>query len=98
MCSQRTNAATLSPRRRPAGGPAVDSLSSCGALAAIFEGGGLGLVIPLQFLYKSVAGQRDLLPDQAVAPMLAHGLDQDRVGARFQRLAVVVLAVPEDRV
>src|SRR3954452_24061782 len=66
------------------------------ALSAILDRGGLDLDIALEVLGERPVGDGDFLADDLVRPVLARGLDADRVGAAAERLAVVVLAVPGD--
>src|SRR4051794_33784032 len=69
-----------------------------GALSAILDRGGLDLDISLEVLGEWLVGDGDFLADDLVRPVLARGLDADRVGAGAERLALVVLAVPGDGV
>src|SRR3954453_8378618 len=68
------------------------------ALSTILDRGGLDLDIALEVLGERPVGDGDFLADDLVRPVLARGLDADRVGAGADRLAVVVLAVPGDGV
>ena len=66
--------------------------------SAILDRCGLDLDIALEVLGKRLVGDGDFLADDLVRPVLACGLDADRVFAWPDRLAVVVLAVPGDGV
>src|SRR5689334_5001835 len=100
MCSQRIRAATRMPSRRrkgracAAGRLALGLL--CRTLSAILDRGGSDLDIPLEFLGERRVVEGHLLADALVRPVLPRGLDVDRVLAGTDRLAVVVLAVPDD--
>src|SRR5690348_310186 len=102
MCSQRISAAnrTWSLRRgdgwRCAGGPSSGLL--CLTLAAILDGGGFDLDIALEVLGERLVGEADRLADALISTVFARGVDVQRVLARRDGLAVVVLAVPNDRV
>src|SRR4051794_15131945 len=68
------------------------------ALSTILDRGGLDLDIALEVLGERPVGDGDFLADELVRPVLARGLDADRVGAGTERLALVVLPVPGDGV
>src|SRR3954454_4787806 len=68
------------------------------ALSAILDRGGLDLDIAPEVLGERPVGDGDVLADDLIRPVLARGLDADRVRARAERLAAVVLAVPGDGV
>src|SRR3954453_1601550 len=68
------------------------------AFSTILDRGGLDLDIALEVLGERLVGDGDVLADDLVRPVLARGLDADRIRAGAERLAVVVLAVPGDGV
>ena len=84
-----------STRAAEAGSPRV---LLCRTLSAILDRGGLDLDIALEFLGERLVGEGHLLADALIRPVLPRGLDEDRVLAAGERLAVVVLAVPDDLV
>src|SRR5688500_5083458 len=103
MCSHRTSPANRRASARRAGRPfaeggGVSGVLLRGSLSPILDGGGLDLDITLEFLGEWRVGEGHLLANALIRPVLARGLDEDGVLAGGQRLAAVVLAVPEDLV
>src|SRR4051794_34537277 len=64
--------------------------------SAILDRGGLDLDIAREVLGERRVGDGDFLADELVRPVLARGLDADRISAGAERIALVVLAVPGD--
>src|ERR1700694_1815735 len=100
MWSHRMKAASFAVNLRRRDGDSVAAGSAEGSSlrrspAAILDGGGLDLDITLEFLDERLAGEGHRLADELIRPVLAGGLDVDRVFAGRDRLAMVVRAVPD---
>src|SRR5690348_6601325 len=100
MCSHRISAANRMLSLRLRDRPCAEGCSAEGLfrriLSAILDRGGFDLDITLEFLGERLVCDRHLLADALVRPVLPGSLDEDGVYAGFDRLAVVVLAVPDD--
>src|SRR5690348_3015279 len=102
MCSQRINAASRMPSLRRKDRPRAEAGRAggllCRTLSTILDRGGFDLDIPLEFLGERPVREGHRLANALIRPVLARGIDEDRVSAAIERLAVVVLAVPDDGV
>src|SRR5689334_711262 len=102
MCSQSVSLTNrifrVRPSDRTCAGRSACARLSRRSLSTILDRGGSDLDIALEFLGERLIGEGDLPADILVGPVLARGLDPDRVLAGRQRLLVVVLAVPDDPV
>src|SRR5262245_18177483 len=102
MCNQRIAAANRMPQRRRRGwarpGAGGDDSLLRRTLSAILDRGGFDLDIAPQCLRERAVGDGDGLTDALVCAVLARGLDVDGVLAGRERVAAVVLAVPDHRV
>src|SRR4051812_20775982 len=72
--------------------------SLCLALSAILDRGGSDLDIALEFLDERRAGEGHRLLNALIRPVLPRGVDEHGVHAAPDRVAAVVLAVPDDGV
>src|SRR6476646_2126087 len=101
MWSQRAHLATrlLQTTRQCAGALTVDIRRASAASAlVIVEAGSADLRAPRQVHVPRHIGKRHVLTNQLIGAVLASGLDEHRVIARGDVFALIVLAVPFQRV
>src|SRR4051812_19584189 len=102
MCSHRIRAAKRMASVRRAGRPlaegGVSGVLPGRSLSPILDGSRLDLDITLEFLGEWRVGERHLLANALIRPVLPRGVDGDGVLAGGERPAAIVLAVPEDLV